>query len=127
MTIRSTPQSALEMLLRAFARLDLDAMLACFDAQATAFLPVEHHQTRLDGREAIGTAFAAVIARVRARGATSLQLNPADLQVDEWGDTAIASFHLHSEHLSRRTFVLRRFGEQWRIVHLHASNAPLDR
>jgi ketosteroid isomerase-like protein len=126
MTNGSTPHSALEMLLRAFARLDLDAMVACFDAQATAFLPGEHHRTRLEGREAIGTAFAAVIARVRAGGATSLRLEPADLRVDEWGDSAIATLHLYSDHLSRRTFVLRRYGQQWRIVHLHASNAALD-
>jgi ketosteroid isomerase-like protein len=122
----STPQSVLATFLRAFSHLDLDAMLAGFDPEVTAFLPAEHQRTRLEGRDAIGEAFAAVIARVRATGATSLPLDAEDLVVQEWGDTAIATMHLRAGHLSRRTFVLRRQASGWLIVHLHASNAPLD-
>src|SRR4051812_48700551 len=122
----STPQSVLATFLRAFSRLDLDALLACFDPQATAFFPAEHQRTRRQGKDAIGNAFAAVIARVRATGATDLPLDADDVVVQEWGDTAVATLHLHGEPLSRRTFVLRRQATRWLIVHLHASNAPLD-
>jgi ketosteroid isomerase-like protein len=122
----STPQSVLATFLGAFYRLDLGAMLDCFDPEATAFLPAEHQRTRLEGRDAIGEAFAAVIARVRATSATSLPLNAEDVVVQEWGKMAIATLHLRAGHLSRRTFVLRRQASRWLIVHLHASNAPFD-
>jgi ketosteroid isomerase-like protein len=122
----STVKSVLASFLGAFSRLDLDAMLDCFDQDATAFFPADHQRTRLQGNGPIGTAFGAVIARVRATGATSLPLDAQDLLVEEWGDTAVATFHLRTEHLSRRTFVLRRQATRWYIVHMHASNAPRD-
>jgi ketosteroid isomerase-like protein len=122
----STARSVLVTFLDAFSRLDLDAMLDCFAQEATAFLPTEHQRTRLEGKGSIGKALAAVIARVRATGVTTLPLDAEDVLVEEWGDTAVATFHFRGEHLSRRTFVLRRQATQWHIVHLHASNAPLD-
>lgn len=122
----STIPSVLTAFLRAFSCLDLDAMLDCVAPDATAFLPGEHHRTRLQGKAAIGNAFAAVLARVRATGATHLPLEAHDVLVQEWGDTAAVTFHLRGEHLSRRTFVLRREATGWHIVHLHASNATLD-
>jgi len=42
------------------------------------------------------------------------------------GDVAIVTAHLvrpaTSPGTSRRTFVLRKIGDRWLIVHLHASN-----
>ena len=124
----TTPHSLLEAFLFAFSRLDLDAMLACFAPQASAFFPVEHETTRLDDKAAIRTAFAAVLAQVRATGATSLPLAAEELVVQEWDDTAIASFHLRGEHLSRRTLVLQRAA--WESGTLSTStprNSPLDK
>jgi ketosteroid isomerase-like protein len=121
----TTPQALLDDFLGAFSRLDLDAMLACFAPRATAFFPVEHERTRLDDSAAITTAFAAVLAQMRALGATSLTLAAEDLVVQEWDDTAVVTFHLRGERFSRRTLVLQRHAGVWRIVHLHASNAPL--
>jgi ketosteroid isomerase-like protein len=122
----STAQSVLTTFLDAFSRVDLDGLLDCFDLEATAFLPAEHGRMRLEGKGPIGAAFAAVIARVRATGQTSLPLDVEDLLVQEWDDTAVATFHLRAGHLGRRTVVLRRQVARWRIVHLHASNAPLE-
>ncbi len=122
----STAQSALANFLSAFSRLDLDAMLDYIDPEATAFFPSEHQRIRLEGRDAIGRAFAAVIAQVRAIGATIMPLDAEDLVVQQRGDIAVATFHLRGEDLSRRTFVLQRAEAQWRIVHIHASNAPRD-
>jgi ketosteroid isomerase-like protein len=125
-TSNCTVQAVLGAFLRAFSRLDLDAMLDCVAPEATAFLPGEYHPTRLQGKGEIGKAFAVVIARVRATGATNLSLDAQELLVREWGDTAAVTFHLRGEHLSRRTFLLRREATGWQIVHLHASNATLD-
>jgi ketosteroid isomerase-like protein len=125
-TSNGTVQSVLGAFLRAFARLDLDAMLDCVAPDATAFVPGEHHRTRLHGKGEIGKAFAAVIARVRATGATSLPLDAHEPLVQDWGDTAAVTFHLRGEHLGRRTLVFRREAAGWHIVHLHASNATPD-
>lgn len=119
-----TAEGALQSFLLAFSRLDLDALLACFAAEATGFFPLAHDRERLDDAAALGEAFARVIARLRAAGATHLPLDAADLRIQEWGDTAVATFHLRSERFGRRTCVLRRLESQWRIVHLHASNEP---
>jgi ketosteroid isomerase-like protein len=123
----SSPQSILAAFLAAFRRLDLDAMLAYFDAEATAFFPAEHEARRVQGMTDLGAAFAAVIARTRAAGLSSLKLDTQDLTFQEWGDTAVATLHLRGEHLSRRTFVLRRFAAGWHIVHMHASNVPVGK
>jgi ketosteroid isomerase-like protein len=122
--MNSTAQALLAAFLRAFSQLDLDVMRDCFAPEATAFLPAEHQLTRLQGSGAIGQALEAVLAGVRATGATSMALDPEDVVVQEWGDTAVATFHLRGAHLARRTVVLRRQATRWQIVHLHASNAP---
>jgi ketosteroid isomerase-like protein len=123
----TTPQSLLAEFLRAFSHLDLGAMLACFAPDVTAFFPVEYQHTRLKGKDAISAAFAAVLDHIRSTGAVNLPLDADDLVVQQYDDTAVATFHLRSDHLSRRTVVMRRDTAGWRIVHLHASNAPLEK
>jgi ketosteroid isomerase-like protein len=110
----------------AFSQLQLDEMLACFADDATAFFPVEHQRLRLSGKPAIRAAFARVLAGVRAGGAIQLRLEQEDVLVQTFGELAVITFHLAGEHLSRRTFVLRRAGDRWLIVHFHGSNAPLE-
>ena len=121
-----TPQIALQTFLHAFQRLDLDAMIDCFAPEATAFFPIEHQTAGLEGKNAIGVAFASVLARLREKGAQGAALHTENVQFLEWADTAIATLHLRGEHLGRRTFILRRQQGEWHIVHLHASNAPLN-
>ena len=99
-------------------------MLDCFDEQATAFFPVEYARERLNGRAAIREAFARVLARVRATGATTMRLDVEDMLEQASADVCICSFHLRGDHLSRRTFVLKESGGKWRIVHFHGSNVP---
>jgi len=102
--------------------MDLDAMIACFDADATGFFPTEHHAARLDNRDAIRAAFARVIERARARGLGRIDLPMSDVRAETWGDAALVTCHLRDARLGRRTFVLRRAGAEWRIAHMHASN-----
>jgi ketosteroid isomerase-like protein len=120
------PRLVLSTFLAAFQRLDLDVMLTCFAETASAFFPAEYRPARLVGKEEIGRAFAAVIANWRLQGKTSVPLEARDLQMQEMGDMALATFHLKGEHWGRRSFVMHRTGGEWRIVHMHASNAPLD-
>jgi ketosteroid isomerase-like protein len=122
-----TPRLVVAAFLEAFSRLDLETMVAHFAPTATAFFPAEHERPRLEGREAIARAFAAALARFRLQGATSIKLDARDVLVQEWAATAVVTFQLYGEHLSRRTLVLRRDAGIWQIVHLHASNAAADR
>ena len=116
-------QATLQNFLHAFAQLQLDAMMAYWADDATAFFPSEHQRERLNGKAAIREAFAQVIVRVRATGATHMNLEAEDMQTQQMGDVAVITFHIRGDHLSRRTFVLRRADSEWRIAHFHSSNA----
>jgi len=120
-----TAQDALHRFLQAFAHFQLDEMMALWSEDASAFFPAEHQSERLNGKAAVRAAFAQLIAYCQAAGMTHLTINAEDMQEQELGDVAIISFHLREQPLCRRTFVLRHGTDEWRIVHLHASNAPL--
>ena len=119
-------QGVLIRFINAFSRLDLDEMMSCYADDATAFFPIAHRTTFIDGKEEIRKAFANVIAKVHAAGLNSLKMEPEDVKIQKLGDTAIATFQVRDDDLSRRTLVLRREQEYWVIQHLHASNAPLE-
>jgi len=118
-------KGALDGFLRAFSELDLDGMMAYYTEDATTFLPIRHHSPRLDGREAIREAFARVLSKIKASGATRIQLDAEDVHVQEFNGFAVATFHVRDADLCRRSLVLRSTGGRWLIEHFHASNAPL--
>ena len=118
-------QETLDRFLSAFRNLQLDEMAGCFTEDATAFFPIAHHHARLEGREAIREAFSKVLGKIRATGATEIRLESEDVRIEAFGDTAIVTLHIRDDDLSRRTFVLRRDGDDWVIEHFHGSNAPL--
>jgi len=56
-------------------------------------------------------------------GPPYMNLDPEDFELKMFNDAALATFHLkNGAALSRRTFVLARRADSWKIVHLHASN-----
>lgn len=118
-------QGTLDGFLRAFSELDLDAMMAYFADEATTFLPIRHHSPRLDGREEIREAFARVLSKIRASGATRIRLDAEDVYLQVFDGFAVATFHVRDAELCRRTLVLRESQGGWMIEHFHASNAPL--
>ena len=102
-------------------RADLPLMMTTFADDATVFMPGEP-ATRLSGSTAIRDAFAALFAARRG----PIVITAADINVQMYGDVAIVTAHLArpatSPGTSRRSFVLRKIGDRWLIVHLHASN-----
>jgi non-heme chloroperoxidase len=133
--LRFPPDSAavmetLERFLLSFGNLEWEAFRGHFHDQATAFHPLPTSPRRNDGRPELEATFHGFFEAVRARtpGPPFLQLDPLDLRVQMLGDVAIATFHLATPDpsvLGRRTVVLRREGDRWLIVHLHASIAPV--
>ena len=118
-----TADQAVTAFLDAFDAVDTDRFNAYFADDATMFFPNGPvPQTRVEGKAAIAAAFAPLFSRARERGVTSLGLRPLDVQVQNLGDFAVASFHLRGNgNIGRRSLVLRREAAGWRIVHFHAS------
>ena len=102
-------------------RADLPLMMTTFADDATVFMPCEPAK-RLSGNAAIRDAFAALFSARRG----PIVITPADIDAQMYGDVAIVTAHLvrpsTAPGTSRRTFVLRKTGDRWLIVHLHASN-----
>jgi len=102
-------------------RADLPLMMSTFADDATVFMPGEPAQ-RISGSAAIRDAFTALFAARRG----PIVITPADINVQMYGDVAIVTAHLvrpsTAPGTSRRSFVLRKIGDRWLIVHLHASN-----
>jgi len=54
-------------------------------------------------------------------------LQPRSLKIEIAGDVAIVTFHLDDRRgfVNRRTVILRKFTERWKIIHLHASEVSI--
>lgn len=119
--------AAVTQFLQAFENLEWDRFAAAFSDDVTVFFPLPEPPRRFVGRAAVEAQFRRVFTGIRA-GASSgppyQRLPPVGLQIEMLGDgVGLVSFELrNSERVGRRTFVWRREGGQWRIVHLHASN-----
>ena len=122
--------AALTSFLEAFAAGDTNAMRDALADHATAFprTPSGRSGALADSRRTIGIDPEMLDAIDAARRGGSkppyLSIDPQDLDVVVSGDMALATFHLiTATELGRRTFVLRREDNAWKILHTHASNA----
>jgi ketosteroid isomerase-like protein len=141
----TSPLETVRTLVTAIETADLDLLLSTFHGDATIFMPATEMRwapespgspTLLSGIAQIREAMSALFAGARAAGSGPRYfiLRPRDESVQAFGDTAIVTFHLGSlstrsvnepATLARRSFVLRREGDRWLIVHHHGSNAQI--
>lgn len=126
-------REAMERFISAFELGDINAMEAAFAEDAVTF-PRSIMANGLD--ETIDTStyrrvrgmppqMREIIVFLQASGREPpyLSLEPRDLEVQMYGGAALVTFHLEgNESLGRRTFVLALIDDDWKIVHLHASN-----
>ena len=100
-----------------------DAKIAeLFTDDATVFFPMNDRPLRANGREEIVSAFTALFAMPGYQKGRGMP-KPEELRVQRIGEAALVTFQTTNPNVtSRRTFVLRRDGGRWRIVHLHGSN-----
>ena len=105
-----------------FSNQNVDEFIEYVADDATAFFPASRFATdRIEGKASIARTFAGVFKYDPTVSRPLIQ--PQDLKVQTFGDTAIVTFHLGSNTArGRRTFVLRRVDGKWKIVHLHASS-----
>ena len=119
----SGPEAAAAAFVEVFRAMDEARFDAFFAPEVTMFFPDgPFPRERVNGREAVLSAFHSFFARVRERGRTRLNIAPLDQLIQHHGDVAIVSFKLDSDGaVGRRSVILRRIGGAWRIVHFHAS------
>jgi ketosteroid isomerase-like protein len=109
-----------------FSSRDVAGFMAYFAEDATVFFPPSASGAppgRVQGRANVARAFDELFKRVGVTPGPRPTIRPLDPLVQQFGDTAIVTFHLGTDaSRGRRTLVLRRIGGDWRIVHLHASD-----
>jgi ketosteroid isomerase-like protein len=112
----------------AFANNDVPAFAEFMAEDATMFFPPSAPgapSLRVQGKTEIARAFAEMYARLGSTKTTGRQIQPQGLLVQQYDTFAVVTFYLGSDaRRGRRSFVFRRTGSQWKIVHLHASDFP---
>jgi len=133
--VRNDVQATMQGFLEAFDNLDMPAFIAYFADDATFFnRPAPPPQTfpdRIEGKKEIQRVFQVAFDQIRARsGRTSApfqNIQPQNLLVQQFDNVAIVTFHLGTDSVrGRRTFVLKKIGEDWKIEHLHASTFDIS-
>jgi ketosteroid isomerase-like protein len=119
--VASGAREAMNGFMAALNDLDAERINGYFAGNASAFFPVVKAE-RLDGHAGIAAVFRDFVAGTPNK----MNIVPEDLRVDDYGDVAVISFNVRNPNvISRRTFVWKRLGNEWRIVHMHASNTRL--
>jgi ketosteroid isomerase-like protein len=129
----SGPAGAIHGFIHGLNTADVDAVLEMFSDEATVFGPFIASPARLEGGEAIRNLFEPLFSQLRKSGDGPMYMNlePRDVHVQEFGDSAVVTFHLgpipadsveRPYSFSRRTVVVKRSADRWLIAHLHASN-----
>ena len=112
----------------AFDNLDWEQFRSFFSDDATVFYP-RGVAKRAAGRAELEENFKRVFDGIRGMQTRPpyMQIEPRDLQIQMFEDMAIATFHLDDRPgmLNRRTIVLRKMPNGWKIVHLHASEVAV--
>lgn len=115
---------AVAAFLEAFVAMDAPRFDALFAEDVTMFFPAGPFPTeRVVGKAAVTSAFHNFFAMARARGIARLPIQPLDLEIQDYGEFSVATFHLRGNgNIGRRSLLLRREPGGWRIVHFHASS-----
>ena len=123
-------RAALAKFIQAFDNLDWEDFRLTFDDNATVFYPRAVPE-RATGRAEFEKTFKTVFEQIRAGrvAAPYLDIQPKDMDVQIFSDSAIATFHLDDRpaFVNRRTIVLNKTAAGWKIVHLHASEVAVSR
>jgi ketosteroid isomerase-like protein len=123
------PQKDVERVIRdflvAFSNRDVAVFGPYFSEDATVFFPPSKAAPlgRVQGRSEIERTFKMIFDAYPPRSdRPATPISPRDLLIQELDGHAVITFQLGSETArQRRTFVLKRVGHDWKIVHLHGS------
>lgn len=122
---------AAQRFLDEFENLDLPTFKTLFTQNPTVFFPSPYQRGRATGRDEVFRQFQQVFKNERASSNRTeppyFDLpSPADMHVQTFGNSAVATFHLpHNKLFRRRTLVFQLEEGVWRIAHLHATNSKI--
>jgi ketosteroid isomerase-like protein len=125
-------ETVVQEFMRALNALEWPAFRQCWTERPFLFHPTSP-PLRIDDQAAFDTTWQQTFEGIRkgaqARGITQapfMRLTAADLRIDLLAaDAALATFHLSAPNsVGRRTMVLVKTPQGWKITHLHASNMP---
>jgi ketosteroid isomerase-like protein len=115
---------AAENFVKAFNHFDWTTFRSSFTDDATIFFPFWQQGKRRAGKQEIESTWLDIFPEfLNNPDNDTLQIYPEDVHIQLYGETAIITFHLGDgiEQLSRRTLVLIKQNNDWKIFHLHAS------
>ena len=123
------PQKDVDRVIRdflaAFSNRDVAVFIPYFSEDATVFFPPSQAAPlgRIQGRSEIERTFKAIFQAYPSRTAGPATLiTPQEMLIQESDGHAVVTFELGSQTArQRRTFLLKRVGSDWKIVHLHGS------
>ena len=118
-------EQVLKAFLVPFSGQNVAEFIDYFAEDAVVFFPSSGFDTmRVEGKANIARTFAKVFKPGQPAPPSGRPLiQPQDLKIQRFGDSAVVTFHLGSDATrGRRSFVLHRIDAKWRIVHLHASS-----
>jgi ketosteroid isomerase-like protein len=115
----------LHQFLAAVMSQNLEKIMGFFHEDAQMFSPLATYDARLDGRGAVGKQFASILEAIKSQPGGGIRIEPQDVDARELGPNAVLiTFHLRLPGpLHRRSFVITRSANGWRIAHIHASIA----
>ncbi len=118
-----TPEAAAASFLDAFKSMDQTRFDQFFASDVTMFFPDGPFPTaRIEGREAVLSAFHSFFKLAKERGRTALNIAPLEQRVQLYDQIAVVTFLLDGDDaVGRRSIVLQKIGGQWKIAHFHAS------
>lgn len=115
---------SVEKFLQSFNSLQWEPFRKSFADDATIFYPEWEQAPRRIGRVEIEKTWLELFPEFKDPNKTfKLGITPRDIRIQVYGPTAIVTFHLGGgeKYLSRRTLVMVKHKEEWKIAHLHAS------
>jgi ketosteroid isomerase-like protein len=118
-------QKAAENFVQAFNDLDWERFEKCWADDATVFNPFVEVARRISGKPEIMAFFRNRFDSLKKPDSKPpyLKIQPKDLQIRMLKGAALVTFHLGGETgLGRRTLILEKQGNNWLIIHLHASS-----
>jgi ketosteroid isomerase-like protein len=108
----------------AFNSLEWEPFIKSFADDATIFFPEWEQARRVSGIKEIAQTWVDIFPEFKDSTSTlTLGISPRDIKIQLYEETAIVTFHLGKgeKFLSRRTLVMLKIKEKWKIAHLHAS------
>lgn len=105
--------------------LELTQFIEHFSDNATVFFPRNTFSIeRVKGKDSIKNEFEVFFNNIRQNreGPPYLNIIPKDREIELYGKLAVVTFHFEmGKEFHRRTMVLQKNDDQWKIIHFHAS------